>query len=591
MKNTKDNKIKSIVEISKLVTSSRNFFEIKDKIVEIMLKVIHPTKACINLFFKNNYNYAYLVCSSTLDYIPKLYSRKLNMDSIKINFDEYPKYIHEAVFKRKVVLVKNIFEDERAVLERPIAEREGYIGRIVFPLIANNNVVGFITCYLKKGENLSPEDINFVSSIASLAGLSIEITKKNSDVDTLIRKLRGAINYISKATEELYINKKIDSFLALISKQICKLTLSESSIIILNDIENKTQRFNQYGKEDINIHKALEIILKEKIKQNGRYYNTDSIKKEIINKNVKSLIYYTLKRGNNIIGYIASANSKKYSADDLKILSVFSSQVGVALEMYLNSKNEFEHKLLEKELEIVSHQQQLIMDENNIKFSDSKEISFFHKPSKYIGGDFCEIFKINENKVCIFVADVMGHGILSNYFVAMIKGVLKTLVHDKKSPGEILTQMNRILYNDFDKVNIFATARVAMLDCITGNTVVANAGHHYPIGVKVCEGNVIVEELNFDKGIPIGVLESTEYEEIEYNANQYELISIFTDGIIEAFDDKGEEYGIDRLKEFIYKNYKLSINNIFENLKKELFEFTKKDYLDDDLLILFIKKY
>ena len=67
--------MKNLVDISVMVTQSTNFFEIKDKIVDKMLEVIEPTKACINLFYDNNFKNAYLVCSSTLDYIPKMFPK------------------------------------------------------------------------------------------------------------------------------------------------------------------------------------------------------------------------------------------------------------------------------------------------------------------------------------------------------------------------------------------------------------------------------------------------------------------------------------------------------------------------------------
>lgn len=587
MENDKD-RVYNILEISKLVTASMNFFEIKDEIVSKMLKVIHPRKACINLFYKNNYKYSYLVCSATLDYVPELFSNK-DEDAIKIDFNEYPKYIHEAVFEKKIVWIKNIFEDNRAIMERDMATKEGYIGRIVFPLIANNSVIGFITCYITEDDDLTQEDINFISSVSSLISLSIEITKENYKVDTLIKKLRGAINYISKATEELYENRSVDHFLSLISRQMCKLTLSESSIVILNDKNNKTQSFNQYGNENINIHKALGWFINNDMNENGKYYNPNNLKKYIDDDNIKSLIYYELKVSNETIGYIAAVNSKKYTDDDIKVLSIFSSQTVLAIQMYNNSKKIFEHELLEKELEIVSKQQKLIMSDTQINFSDSKEIVFFHEPSKYIGGDFCEIIKIDESKICIFIADVMGHGIMSNYFVAMIKGVLQTLAYEKESAGNILTKMNRILYDDFDKVNAFATARIGIFDSKTGKAVISNAGHHHSIGIKI-DKDIIVDDLDFDKGMPIGVLKDMIYKEYEYNINEYELVCMYTDGIIEASNQYGEEFGLDRLKELIKANYADDTSNIYEKLKKELKSFTGKDSLEDDLLILIIRK-
>lgn len=588
MKNDRD-RVYNILEISKLVTASMNFFEIKDEVVSKMLNVIHPRKACINLFYKNNYKYSYLVCSATLDYIPELFSNT-DEDKIKIDFNEYPKYIHEAIFEKKIVWVKNIFKDDRAIMERDMATKEGYIGRIVFPLIANNNVIGFITCYLTEDDDLSQEDINFIFSVSSLISLSIEITKENYKIDTLIKKLREAINYISKATKELYANKSVDNFLSLISRQMCKLTLSESSIVILNDNNNKTQSFNQYGNESINIHKALGCVIRndKDIDNNGKYYNPKNLKKHIDDDNIKSLIYYRLKVENETVGYIAAVNSKKYTNDDIKILNIFSSQTVLAIQMYNNSKKIFEHDLLEKELEIVSKQQKLMMNDTQIKFSDSKEIVYFHEPSKYIGGDFCKIIRIDESKICIFIADVMGHGIMSNYFVAMIKGVLQTLVYEKESAGSILTKMNSILYDDFDKVNAFATARIGIFDSKTGKAVISNAGHHNSIGIKK-NNEIIVEDISFDKGMPIGVLKDMVYNEYSYNINEYELICMYTDGIIEASNQYKEEFGLDRLKKLIKNNYTNTTSNIYDKLKIELKNFTEKDSLEDDLLILFVK--
>ena len=119
-------KMKNLVDISAMVTQSLNFFDIKDKIIEKMLEVVHPTKACVNLFYRNNYEYAYLVCSETLNEIPDFFDVKTPR-GVKIDFNEYPKYIHEAVAKKEIVYIENIFEDERSIDERDLAKVEGYV--------------------------------------------------------------------------------------------------------------------------------------------------------------------------------------------------------------------------------------------------------------------------------------------------------------------------------------------------------------------------------------------------------------------------------------------------------------------------------
>ena len=229
--NTENYKMKNLVDISAMVTQSLNFFEIKDKIIEKMLEVVHPTKACVNLFYKNNYEYAYLVCSETLDKIPDLFDIKTPR-GIKIDFNEYPKYIHEAVIKKEIVYIENIFEDERAVDERELAKKEGYFGRIVFPLVVNYNVVGFMTCFLTEEDKMNEQDIDFISSVSSLISLSIDITMKNNNTHMLVHKLRGAISSINEAIKKLYFNNNINEFLDHLSKQVCHITNSEEAIIV-----------------------------------------------------------------------------------------------------------------------------------------------------------------------------------------------------------------------------------------------------------------------------------------------------------------------------------------------------------------------
>ena len=229
-----------------MVAESSDFFMIKDKIIEKMLEVVHPTKACVNLFYKNNYKLAYLVCSQTLEKIPYLFPIGGTV-GVKIDFSTYPKYIHEAVKEKKIVYVKNVFEDIRAIDEREMAKSEGYVGRIVFPLIVNNIVVGFMTCFLVEEDTISDYDIDFISSVASLIALSIEITTKNNNMQRLVHKLRGAISSINEATKKLYHNKNINEFLDHLSEQACDITNSKEALIIIDEERYKGKISSSYN--------------------------------------------------------------------------------------------------------------------------------------------------------------------------------------------------------------------------------------------------------------------------------------------------------------------------------------------------------
>jgi len=586
-----DGRIKALVEISTMITATDNFFEIKDKIIEKMLEVIIPAKACVNLFVNDN-KCVHLICHSTLNFIPEFF-KKNEKKQYYIPFESYPIYIHKAVQEKKVIWIKDIFNDERAKEERFVAENEGYKSRAVFPLISSNEVIGFMTCFFIEGSgNYTDHDIDFISSIASLIGLSVEITRKKKDSDFMIKKLRGSLNLINKATDELYKNSDLDSFLQSLSKQICNVTFSESALIVMRGLDKGIYHESMYGKSEYlkilaeNIHLKLK---QEKCKIiNAEYFNEGDIPQLNEYKGIRTALYHNLVIDDVVIGYIAVTNASKYTEDDLKILNIFATQIIFAIERYKNASKLIEHKIIEKELELVQEKQVLIMPNNNITLSNNTKVSYYFYPTANLGGDFCDIFFINDHSLCIFIADVMGHSILANYFSAMIKGALKSCIDDKKTAAQVLTIINHNLYEDFNSLDIYATARLAIINMNTKSSNIANGGHHFPIGIKKTSSGIIAEEIVFSRGLPLGIFYDTEYKDDYYNVWEYELICIFTDGITEAYGTDGEMFGVDRLKEVLINNYNKSNDEINIKVREALFNHTNQEQLSDDMMLIII---
>ena len=581
-------KMRNLVEISSMVAESSDFFMIKDRIIEKMLEVVHPTKACVNLFYKNNYKHAYLVCSQTLEKIPYLFPIGGTV-GVKIDFSTYPKYIHEAVKEKKIVYVKNVFEDIRAIDEREMAKSEGYVGRIVFPLIVNNIVVGFMTCFLVEEDTISDYDIDFISSVASLIALSIEITTKNNNMQRLVHKLRGAISSINEATKKLYHNKNINEFLDHLSEQACDITNSKEALIIIDEERYKGKISSSYNmgkrkKVKTDVYSSIgEILSKE---DRGGYCNSAS-SCILNNVNIDTYIYYKLYDKNKVIGCIVCSNSDSYTKDDLNILSILANQVAVGMQLYEYNIIDVKHKLLANELNILNEQQRLIMDKSKMECNNEKELYYYHRPARVVGGDFYYATRVDEDNIVYIVADVMGHGIVSNYVVAMIKGAFKVLCHQYKTPGEIMTNLNKMLYDEFDKMGVFTTCLISVFNTKDNTISVSNAGHYSPIIIN--NDGLIKRDLNCVKGIPIGILEESEYTSNVFNVTECPMICMFTDGVLEIKNKEKEEYGIGRLEEFLRKNYSNSQENIIENIKTELKEFASTDSYDDDIMIVMLK--
>lgn len=577
-------KMTNLVEISSMVASSTSFFEIKDDIIDKMLQVVHPTKACVNLFYDNDYNHAYLVCSNTLSYIKDTF-KPIDKIGTKLDFyEEYPDYIHEAVEDKKVIYVDNLFEDPRAEREVQLATLEGYRGRIVFPIILNKDVVGFMTCFLTEEDELKKEDIDFISSVASLIALSLEITEKNKEKGLIINKLRKSLELISDATRKLYLTKNIKEFLIDLLDLAQKITNSESADIIFDE---KNRIFNSYSNlydKKVDLQPILNNLLSTEV--DGNYIN-DKENVNSTNQYINSYIYYKLTNEDEDIGVIICTNGKKYTDDDLSILSILSRQVTVAMQLFEYSEQNVKHKLIAKELNILNKQQKLIMNESKMECNKEKELEFYHKPATVVGGDFYYAYRIDEDRVAYIVADVMGHGIVANYMVAMIKGAFKTLCHQYKTPGEIATYLNKILYDEFDKMGVFATCLISVFSVKENILSVSNSGHYSPIFIDI--NGEIVDNMNCKKGIPIGVLPEGVYHSNTFSIKDFSMIFMFTDGVLEIKNSNKEEYGLERLRLFVKNNYRYNKDTIIENLKRDIEEFSGSDNYDDDILIVMLK--
>ena len=577
-------KMTNLVEISSMVASSTNFFEIKDDIIDKMLQVVHPTKACVNLFYDNDYNHAYLVCSNTLSYIKDTF-KPIDKIGTKLDFyEEYPDYIHEAVEDKKVIYVDNLFEDPRAEREVQLATLEGYRGRIVFPIILNKDVVGFMTCFLTEEDELKKEDIDFISSFASLIALSLEITEKNKEKGLIINKLRKSLELISDATRKLYLTKNIKEFLIDLLDLAQKITNSESADIIFDEKNNMFNSYSNLYDKKVDIQPILDNLLSTEV--DGDYIN-DKENVNSTNQYINSYIYYKLTNEDKDIGVIICTNGKKYTDDDLSILSILSRQVTVAMQLFEYSEQNVKHKLIAKELNILNKQQKLIMNESKMECNKEKELEFYHKPATVVGGDFYYAYRIDEDRVAYIVADVMGHGIVANYMVAMIKGAFKTLCHQYKTPGEIATYLNKILYDEFDKMGVFATCLISVFSVKENILSVSNSGHYSPIFIDI--NGEIVYNINCKKGIPIGVLPEGVYHSNTFSIKDFSMIFMFTDGVLEIKNSNKEEYGLERLRLFVKNNYRYNKDTIIENLKRDIEEFSGSDNYDDDILIVMLK--
>jgi serine phosphatase RsbU (regulator of sigma subunit)/predicted ester cyclase len=175
------------------------------------------------------------------------------------------------------------------------------------------------------------------------------------------------------------------------------------------------------------------------------------------------------------------------------------------------------------------------------------QISPFYRPAREVGGDFYDFHLLSEGRLGVVVGDATGKGVPAALVMSTTCGMLQLAARalDSSSPGEVLEQVNETLFARIPS-NMFVTCFYAILDPNSGRFTYANAGHDLPY---LWHGGD-AEELRA-RGMPLGLMPGMSYEEKELVLEPSDNVLLYSDGLVEAHDPKGEMVGFPRLRALV----------------------------------------
>lgn len=326
--------------------------------------------------------------------------------------------------------------------------------------------------------------------------------------------------------------------------------------------------------------------------------------KSMISDEYEGLAVFPIVLNNKGIGILSCylTQDEYLSKDDIEITEQITKVLALMLEIY--RKNEIISTIENKNKEFAEalNMQRALMSINNLSFLSGARISFNYQIGSEsqetdrlrsrLGGDYYEAIKISDTKALLFFADVMGHGVMSNYFVPLLKGMFKMVVKEyNTSPAEILTNVSKLIYSDLDSVGMFITCRVMMVDFSTNKICSANAGHTIPLLYSFNKDEI--SYLDKDKGKPLGIDSEYIYEEEIYDMDNEAILFMYTDGIYENTNINGQTYKESNIVEIMkankYSDSETICNDIFEGIKT--FIINRDDEELDDMMIVLIKNF
>ncbi len=204
------------------------------------------------------------------------------------------------------------------------------------------------------------------------------------------------------------------------------------------------------------------------------------------------------------------------------------------------------------------------------------------EPAREVGGDFYDFFLVDEDHLCMVMADVSGKGVPAALFMMMAKIHIANYGMIYKSPAEVIDAVNQAICKNNDE-DMFVTVWFGILTISTGHIIACNAGHEYPMIRKV---NGEFELLKDEHDFVVGGFDFTEFHEYEFTLEKGGTLFVYTDGLPEATNAQEEMFGTDRALEVLNRDPAAAPKEIILRMQEAVDGFVGEAPQFDDLTMM-----
>jgi len=453
-------------------------------------------------------------------------------------------------------------------------------------ICSSTDCLGFIGL----GEKLNKipyteEDIEFLRTILNISATAVknsltinELTRVNRVLDSRIQRL-NALFELSKEFGLVSESTRVAKLL--VYSVIGQFLVSKFAVVIFEDkginiLESKIPEevllgaLNQYSYTEI-----FNPVSKNEIEEN--YKELDKLNIElIVPMQMQGVIKGLILLGKRI-------NNTGYSDADIEFIFSVGSLAIISLENRRLFIEALEKQKLEEELEIARDIQRNLLPHAIPEF-ENFEIAAMNLSSKQVGGDYYDIVTLAEESFCIAIADVSGKGVPAALLMANLQAFIKTTCKHGMRLDEATALINDLITENITDGK-FITFFWGLLDGNSKTITYVNAGHNHPLLIR--DGKVT----KLDKGgMILGVMKTMiPYSEETIQLLSNDVIVLYTDGISEAMNDKGEEFSEEQLEKLAVNSSQHSAQDILIKIQKEVQYFAAGTAQSDDLTLVILK--
>ena len=488
------------------------------------------------------------------------------------------------------VIANDVVSDSR--FYRPAEE----IGEIKFrsvlaiPLIGRGQMIGVIEAINKLKGDFDEADLDTLVGLANQIAVAIDNAR-------LYREAK------QEATERqlLYeVGKKLSSTLNI--DEVLKMILGSLQVVVGFDggavflIEEEkgevstvySEGYEEANQENIRLKigqglvgwvaRTGEAVIVPDITKDERYVKA--------RPQTMSEIVVPIKIDHRVIGVLnLEANTlSAFDRKSLELIRAYASHAAISIERAILHKKMLENKRLEEQLAIAREIQLTFLPKEDPSLP-GYDISGVNVPSGEVGGDYFDFIKIIDYQTGISIADVAGKGIPASLIMAAFRASLIAEIRNNYAIRMICKKVNSLIYESVEREN-YVTAVYGVLDSKNDIFTFANCGHNQPIMLRR-DGRI---EFLKEGGMALGIVPDTTYEERPIFLQSGDMILFYTDGVTEAYNERGEQFGTERVIGTLKKYRNLSANRILQSIHQEVKDFASGSHIFDDLTMVVLKK-
>jgi serine phosphatase RsbU (regulator of sigma subunit) len=302
---------------------------------------------------------------------------------------------------------------------------------------------------------------------------------------------------------------------------------------------------------------------------------------------VRSVLAVPLGVGANVFGIIyadSPLSDNRFTEDHLKVLTTLASVAAIRVENARLTEEQIERERLEREQQVASEIQQRFLPAT-APLVDGYELQGISFPCYEIGGDYYDFIQRENGNLVVALGDVSGKGTAAALLMSSLHAAVHAQADTHDSIVKTISAVNRYLVESIPP-NRFVTLFYAELNPSKGSLTFLNAGHNPPL---IVHAGGTMEQLA-SGGLPLGIMADAEFREGHTQLHPGDVLVIYSDGVSEAVNPSGEEFGPTRLYEVVARNLDASAGGIRDRIESALTKFCQGTPAADDITLVIVKR-